>query len=85
MTSVTMTIRLEDKVKNRLAKLASMTERTQSFLAAQAINEYLKIQEWQISEIKKGIAEANAGQLIEHNSILQHWEKKRAYSLDKKR
>ena len=38
-----------------------------------------------ISEIKKGIAEANAGQLIDHSSIVQHWEKKYAHSLDKKR
>lgn len=35
----------------------------------EAISEYLKLHEWQISEIKKGIAEAEAGQLFDHNHV----------------
>jgi predicted transcriptional regulator len=34
--SSTMTIRLEDSVKNRLDQLASVTQRSKSFLAAEA-------------------------------------------------
>ncbi len=56
MTSTTMTIRLESEMKVRLNKLAEITHRSKSFLAAEAINEYLGIQEWQLTEIKKGIA-----------------------------
>lgn len=83
MTSVTMTIRLEDEAKLRLDKLAEMTHRSKSFLAAEAINEYLALQEWQIAEIKKGVTEADASQVVDHNSIVKHWEsKKRADSVD---
>lgn len=74
--STTMTIRLEPEIKARLDKLAEVTHRSKSFLAAEAINDYLKIQEWQLIEIKKGIAEADEGQLVDHESILKFWENK---------
>ncbi len=76
MTSMTMTIRLEPEMKLRLDKLAEITHRSKSFLASEAINVYLKVQEWQLIEIKKGIAEADEGQLIDHESILKFWENK---------
>ena len=85
MASSTMTVRLDSKLKIRLAKLSEITHRSKSFLAAEAINEYLKVQEWQIKEIKNGIAEADAGQLVEHNEIVKFWENKRANSVDRGR
>jgi RHH-type transcriptional regulator, rel operon repressor / antitoxin RelB len=59
--STTMTLRLEDDVKARLDKLADATQRSKSFLAAEAIREFVENNEWQIREIKAGIKEANAG------------------------
>jgi RHH-type rel operon transcriptional repressor/antitoxin RelB len=85
MTSITMTVRLDDQLKVRLDKLAEVTHRSKSFLAAEAINEYLEIQEWQLSEIKTGISEANAEQLVDHNTIANYWEQKRADSMDEGR
>ena len=85
MSSITMTVRLDSKLKTRLSKLANATSRTPSYLASEAISEYLKNHEWQLSEIKKGIAEADAEQLIDHKEIVKMWEKKYARSLDKKR
>lgn len=85
MASDTITIRLDDKLKIRLEKLSDATHRSKSFLAVEAIAEYLKVQEWQIKEIKNGLAEANAGQMIEHENIVKRWKKKRAHSLDKRR
>ncbi|MDP1602557.1 MAG: CopG family ribbon-helix-helix protein [Legionella sp.] len=77
MTSTTMTIRLEAEMKVRLDKIAEITHRSKSFLAAEAINQYLKNQEWQLTEIKKGIKEADEGQLEDHENILLFWENKR--------
>ncbi len=59
--STTMTLRLEDDVKARLDKLADATQRSKSFLAAEAIREYVDNNEWQIREIKAALKEANAG------------------------
>ena len=59
--STTMTLRLEDDVKARLDKLADATQRSKSFLAAEAIREFVENNEWQIREIRAAIKEANAG------------------------
>ena len=56
-----MTIRVDQKTKKRLEKLADATERTKSFLAAEAIRSYLDLNEWQIQEIRAGLREADAG------------------------
>ena len=56
-----MTIRVDGKTKIRLEKLAKATERTKSYLAAEAIRAYVDLNEWQISEIKAALKEADAG------------------------
>lgn len=85
MTSSIMTVRVDDHLKKRLEKLAVATHRSKSFLAGEALAEYLNLHEWQISEIKSGLIEADSGKLVEHKSIVQHWEKKRAHSMDRRR
>jgi predicted transcriptional regulator len=45
MKSTTFTVRVDTGVKKRLERLAKSTGRTRSFLAAEAINEYLEINE----------------------------------------
>ncbi|MEO8249877.1 MAG: CopG family ribbon-helix-helix protein [Burkholderiales bacterium] len=59
--STTMTIRLEDEVKDRLERLADSTQRSKSFLAAEAVRDFVENNEWQIAEICSALAEADAG------------------------
>jgi len=54
-------LRLNSKLKKKLDNLAKATERSRSFLVAEAILEYVALNEWQIEEIKKGLREADAG------------------------
>src|SRR5258707_5989798 len=49
MRSATFTVRVDAVAKKRLEKLAKNTGRSRSFLAAEAINEYLDINEWQVA------------------------------------
>ena len=56
-----LTLRLDDKLRGRLDKLARSTKRSRSFLAAEAIREYVALNDWQIEEIQKGIDEAARG------------------------
>ncbi|MDJ0806834.1 MAG: CopG family ribbon-helix-helix protein [Gammaproteobacteria bacterium] len=58
--STTMTIRLEPELKSRLDKLSAATHRSKSFLAAEAVREFVEINEWQIQEIENAIKETNA-------------------------
>ena len=67
--STTMTLRLEDDVKNRLDKLADATQRSKSFLAAEAIREFVENNEWQIREVKDALKEANAGDFADDEDV----------------
>jgi RHH-type transcriptional regulator, rel operon repressor / antitoxin RelB len=60
--STILTLRLDQNLRNRLDKLATSTKRSRSFLAAEAIRDYVALNDWQIEEIRKGIAEANGGE-----------------------
>ncbi len=75
--STTMTIRLEDEVKDRLDQLAESTHRSKSYLAAEAIREYVANNEWQIAEIGAALREADAGDFAsakEVAAIAKKWK-----------
>lgn len=57
--STTMTIRIDADLKQQLESIASATKRSKSFLAAEAIREFVELNEWQIREIDKAVAEAD--------------------------
>ena len=75
--STTMTIRLDDEVKDRLDDLAEATRRSKSFLAAEAIREFVENNEWQIAETKAALKEANAGDFASDKEVAalsKKWE-----------
>jgi predicted transcriptional regulator len=67
--STTMTIRIEDDVKDRLDRLAESTQRSKSFLAAEAIREYIANNEWQVAEIQTALKEADAGDFASEKEV----------------
>jgi predicted transcriptional regulator len=66
---------VSDEVAKRLGALAEATDRSKSFLAAQALEEYLSLQEWQIAAIRKGIKAADAGKLASHQEAVKRLKK----------
>lgn len=76
--STTISIRLETGVKARLDQLADATNRSKSFLAAEAIRAFVELNEWQIQEIQAALQEADAGDFAkpsEVNKVLRKWRK----------
>ncbi len=67
--STTISIRLEDEVKDRLDVLAGATHRSKSFLAAEAIRVYVESNEWQIGEITAALKEADAGDFASDKEV----------------
>ena len=67
--STTMTVRLEDDIKERLDVLAEATHRSKSFLAAEAIREFVELNEWQIQETRAALAEAKAGDFASDKDV----------------
>ncbi len=69
--SAVLTLRLDPKLKNQLDRLSRSMNRSRSFVAAQAIKEFVSVNEWQINEIKKGLAEADAGDFASDEEMQQ--------------
>jgi len=80
MPSTTFTVRIESDVKKRLEKLARSTGRSRSFLAAEALNDYLDVNEWQVAGVKRAIASLDRGEGVPHQEVkdwVSSWGRKR--------
>ena len=73
--STTMTIRLEPELKSRLDKLALSTQRSKSFLASEAVKEFVELNEWQIQEIEDAIKEADSGDFASNQEVDAFFDK----------
>jgi predicted transcriptional regulator len=76
----TMTLRLTPKTIARLEGLAKATDRTKAFLAGRAIEEYLDLQEWQVSAIREAVREADRpdAEFLSHDTVVDRMLKLRA-------
>jgi len=80
MPSTTFTVRVEPAVKKRLEKLARSTGRSRSFLAAEALSDYLDINEWQVVGIRTAITSLDRGEGVSHEELkawVNSWGNKR--------
>ena len=64
-----MSMRLPDELTDQLDALATATGRTKSFLAGQAIRDFIEREAWQIAEITQAIQEADAGDFASDDEI----------------
>ncbi|HEX3094984.1 MAG TPA: ribbon-helix-helix protein, CopG family [Candidatus Angelobacter sp.] len=69
MSTTVLTLRLDAGLKKQLDKLASATQRSRSFLASEAIREYIALNDWQIEEIKKAVKEADRGDFATERDV----------------
>lgn len=77
--SAVLTLRLDPKLKKQLDRLSKAMSRSRSFVAAEAIREFVELNEWQIQEIKKGMAEADRGEFATDNEVeqvLRRWTRR---------
>lgn len=76
MKSVTMTVRIPTEIRDRLEALSEATDRSKAFLAAQAIEEFIEVQEWQIKAIREGLQAASRGEFesdVKVNATFKKW------------
>jgi len=70
-----MTVRLDSELKDRLDQLAEITHRSKSFLAAEAIRDFIELNEWQVKEIESAIAEADNEDFASEQSVQKTFNK----------
>lgn len=69
------TVTIRDDLSKRLESLAKNTDRSKSSLAAEAIEEFLTLQEWHIQAIQEGVKAAEEGDIVSHEEALTELRK----------
>lgn len=69
METASLTLRVPVEVRNQLNKLAEATHRTKSYMAGEAIRQYLDLEAWQVGEIQQAIKEADSGDFVSDDEI----------------
>ena len=87
MPLTNFTVRVEPQVKKRLEKLAKSTGRSRSFLAAEALNAYLDVNEWQVAGVKRAMASLDRGDGVPHQEVkdwVNSWGRRRERTAPKR-
>ncbi len=63
------TVRILEETADKLDELAIKMDRSRSFLAAKAIEEFVAREAWQLAEIEAGLAEANRGEFASEAEV----------------
>jgi len=68
--STTLTVRLPAQVKKRLGRLAARTRRTSSYLAGEAITDFVERELAIVEGIQEGLDDVRAGRVIPHEQVV---------------
>ncbi|MDD5390992.1 MAG: CopG family ribbon-helix-helix protein [Gallionellaceae bacterium] len=74
MSSV-LTVRVTDEMKDQMDALAGATGRSRSWIAAEAIRQYVVNEGWQVAEIRKALVEADAGEFVSEEEMQRVFNK----------
>ncbi len=69
MDKHTVSFRLDAEKVDTLDTLAEALDRDRSYLLNEAVAAYLDAQQWHIDQIKAGMRQADAGDLIDHGQV----------------
>jgi RHH-type transcriptional regulator, rel operon repressor / antitoxin RelB len=69
MSTDTLAVPLDHDLKERLQRLAADTDRSEAEIAAEAIADFLAVQEWQIAGIEEALASIERGETVPHDKV----------------
>ncbi|MEG4352279.1 CopG family transcriptional regulator [Microcoleus sp. LAD1_D3] len=69
MSQENFTFLLDSDKKEALRAIASVTDRDLTYVLNEAIASYLDIYQWELDEINKGVAEAEAGDFASDDEV----------------
>lgn len=65
----TVTTRIDEETQSRLDQLAKATDRSRSWLVADAIRRYVEEEGWQVAAIEAGLRQADAGDFATEDEV----------------
>jgi predicted transcriptional regulator len=72
------TVRISSELQDRLDAIADAIDRPRSWVVNRALESFVESETWQIEEIKRGLAEADAGEFAtdaEVEAIFEKWQR----------
>jgi predicted transcriptional regulator len=69
--SSTLTVRLPTEVREKLGHLAERTRRTRSFLAGEAIADFVERELEIVAAIEQGVEDMKAGRVVPHDEAMR--------------
>ena len=69
MTKETITVRVEPEVREALDSLATALDRDRSYVINEALAAYIEMHRWQVEHIRRGLSEAEAGNLVDDREV----------------
>jgi RHH-type rel operon transcriptional repressor/antitoxin RelB len=77
-----LTVRISPELQSQLDRVAEVIGRPKSWIVQQALEAFVAAQAWQIDEIKRGLAEADAGDFAGEAEVEEAFRKWRAEGRD---
>lgn len=65
----TVTFRIEANKKKALDTIAESLDRDRSYVINEAIRSYIELYDWQVSHIKEGLRQADAGEFASPKEV----------------
>lgn len=80
-SSMTLSVRVANEMYQQLEELSDATGRTKSYLAAEAIDQYLRSQAWQVTAIKNAVKKSDRknAKFVNHSKVadwVNSWDSK---------
>ena len=69
MEKQTISFRLESDNVSALDELAGSLDRDRTYVLAEAVQAYLDTQRWHLEQIRAGMADADAGKVVDHRKV----------------
>ena len=80
MDKQTISFRLDSRKVAALDALSGYMDRDRSYLLNEAVRSYLELQQWQLDEIRAGLADADAGRVVDQRKMratAARWRRRR--------
>jgi len=66
-----VSVRLDPALNAQLDHIATTLDRPKSWVIAEAVREFVAVQEWQLAAIDEGIRQADAGLMVPHEEVME--------------
>ena len=67
--TASVSIRIRPELNEQIEALAAAMDRPKSWVCERALEDFVSLQKWQIGEIQKGLAEADAGDFAAEEEV----------------